>query len=271
MPNRKVTFTSMSREVLQTVTDTLPIICPCKGHDATGFTVMGDLSFVGHVAKPVRAITPAVIQKAIGASKQGEHKNPLGVSREKWRALRGLMLLRFAREDRDSIAARRALEMMSGVNLFWTVPTEGSVGKALDYIRCRNEGIFSRAVDDTMKMGLVLAGLSTLLLEPVRVVLYAAGSIKNNQYVFSSSPVRWAIFCPDTFTAVAVNMLCDQIKMCPQCHKLFLGKSNQNYCSVQHREAYRVARWRGRKKQGINARKATKKAEKKGGIRDAEK
>ena len=59
-----------------------------------------------------------------------------------------------------------------------------------------------------------------------------------------------AIFCPDNQTALFVTALLTRISgrglaICPHCGKPFLRtRSDQEYCTIRHREAHRVARWR---------------------------
>lgn len=59
-----------------------------------------------------------------------------------------------------------------------------------------------------------------------------------------------AIWCDDMTTAFYVRALLDVVggkglRVCPHCSEVFLQqRPDQNYCSVAHREAHRVARWR---------------------------
>lgn len=62
-----------------------------------------------------------------------------------------------------------------------------------------------------------------------------------------------ALFCPDRVTAFFARLLLSRVSgkglvVCPQCGVPFVQKRpNQEYCSIQHREAHRVARWRAMK------------------------
>jgi len=59
-----------------------------------------------------------------------------------------------------------------------------------------------------------------------------------------------AVRCDDIRTAFYVRAALDVVggrgfRICPHCSEpFFLERSNQNYCSIAHREAHRVARWR---------------------------
>src|ERR1035441_7823884 len=59
-----------------------------------------------------------------------------------------------------------------------------------------------------------------------------------------------AIWCDDVKTAFYVRALLEAaggkgLHMCPHCSQpFFQDRPNQNYCSIAHREAHRVARWR---------------------------
>ena len=58
----------------------------------------------------------------------------------------------------------------------------------------------------------------------------------------------------DEMTALFTKLLLNRVSgkglaVCPQCGVPFVQKRpNQDYCSIQHREAHRVARWRASKK-----------------------
>jgi hypothetical protein len=67
---------------------------------------------------------------------------------------------------------------------------------------------------------------------------------------------RPALWCQDMRTAFYARALLDPvggkgIRICPHCSELFIQeRPDQSYCSVAHREAYRVARWRAKQKHG---------------------
>jgi hypothetical protein len=58
-----------------------------------------------------------------------------------------------------------------------------------------------------------------------------------------------AVYCPTWRTAAFVKTFLGRVRSCPQCGKLFVpANNNVFYCKAAHRDAYRVARWRSRKK-----------------------
>ena len=62
-----------------------------------------------------------------------------------------------------------------------------------------------------------------------------------------------AIWCEDIKTAFYVRVLLDiggkGLRICPHCGNIFFpNRTDQSYCSVSHREAHRVARWRARRR-----------------------
>lgn len=65
---------------------------------------------------------------------------------------------------------------------------------------------------------------------------------------------RPALWCEDMKTAFYARALLDAvggkgIRICPHCSQLFIQeRPDQSYCSVAHREAHRVARWRAQQK-----------------------
>jgi hypothetical protein len=75
---------------------------------------------------------------------------------------------------------------------------------------------------------------------------------------WNNQTFRPALWCPSIKTAFYARALLGSIRICPHCGQLFpQHRPDQKYCSVRHREAHRVARWRLQQKQ-----KATGKKEK---------
>lgn len=85
----------------------------------------------------------------------------------------------------------------------------------------------------------LLSQLISEALTSVRVVLW-----------WSGREFRPALYCSDLKAALYVFLLMKIARgqgwaVCPKCGEFFEQKrSNQNYCSIAHREAHRVARWR---------------------------
>lgn len=105
--------------------------------------------------------------------------------------------------------------------------------------------------------------------DPRRMLSYAISEAleTSSRLVLWWNGVRFtpAIWCDNAKTAFYVRALLDVvggtgIRICPHCGEpFFQERPNQNYCSIAHREAHRVARWRSRQKQ-----KATRKGNKRG-------
>lgn len=70
-----------------------------------------------------------------------------------------------------------------------------------------------------------------------------------------------ALLCPDIATALYVRLLLGivggkALRVCPYCSKPFVqGRTDQDYCSIPHREAHRVRRWRAAQKTSKPGRK----------------
>lgn len=81
---------------------------------------------------------------------------------------------------------------------------------------------------------------------------------------WTNGAFRPAVWCPDMRTAFYARALLDVvggkgIRICPHCGDLFIqDRPDQNYCSVAHREAHRVARWRLQQKQKTTGKKEKK-------------
>ncbi|HEY6351482.1 MAG TPA: hypothetical protein VI636_18925 [Candidatus Angelobacter sp.] len=65
------------------------------------------------------------------------------------------------------------------------------------------------------------------------------------------------LWCEQTKVAFYAYALSGMLRICPHCSEAFCPeRPDQNYCSVEHREAHRVARWRSKQKmRGIKNRR----------------
>lgn len=115
--------------------------------------------------------------------------------------------------------------------------TDISPQEALEIISGRRPS--SRASKDAR--WLLSEELSEMLSASSRLVLWWTGK--------RFTPAIW---CEDVKTAFYVRALLDVVggkglRICPHCSEVFFQqRPDQNYCSVAHREAHRVARWRAK-------------------------
>jgi hypothetical protein len=78
---------------------------------------------------------------------------------------------------------------------------------------------------------------------------------------WTSRTFRPAVWCPDMKTAFYARALLDVvggkgIRTCPHCGEWFTqDRPDQDYCTVAHREAHRVARWRLQQKKKATGKK----------------
>ena len=81
-------------------------------------------------------------------------------------------------------------------------------------------------------------------------------SLREAQFVlwWNDLAFQAALWCPNLKTALYARALLDivggkGIRICPHCSELFIqSRGDQSYCTVAHREAHRVARWRNEQK-----------------------
>jgi hypothetical protein len=77
---------------------------------------------------------------------------------------------------------------------------------------------------------------------------------------WSGKQFQPALYCPDNKTAIYAFLLMKFVAetgwgVCPKCGSFFARKrSDQNYCSIAHREAHRVARWRAQQQSKLKKR-----------------
>lgn len=58
-----------------------------------------------------------------------------------------------------------------------------------------------------------------------------------------------ALYCPDWKTAAFLLVFMKRFRECPKCQNIFVpAADNVDYCSPEHREAHRVARWRSQQR-----------------------
>jgi hypothetical protein len=149
----------------------------------------------------------------------------------------GISLMRRAYEARDEVKLRQALE-----SVWKFVPTimPGSVITKEPLKTEQNwrwvNWIYSRL-------------MSNLLQSSRFIFLY---TVKDENQALMPG-----LYCPDWQTAAFAFFGADLIRECPKCHEMFIPKSEKTYyCKPAHGVAYRTARSRWRKKQGMNKNKA---------------
>jgi len=83
-------------------------------------------------------------------------------------------------------------------------------------------------------------------------------ALSNARLVLWSSPsgLRPGLYCPDMKTAYFAFFLTKIFLggggwgVCPKCGRVFVkNRADQNYCTISHREAHSVARWRARQEE----------------------
>jgi hypothetical protein len=245
-----LTLIPMQRVRINTVTEGIPILIPCRPTEQDGVA-----TFLPELAspEPVRIITDAEfkskrgLNEALGAMEDYE--------REQFRAI-GSLLSTSQTEDhsarvraRQHVAQAYALKHASDSKLGIVPAKEDDLqfGRLLIQVFGLQPGQEKEAVqrwngyrlgpraeaDD----GWLLSRLMSEGLEAVRLVLW-----------WSGDKVRPAIYCPNLRAAVYIFLLTKKWGVCPHCGDFFIQKRpDQNYCSIAHREAHRVARWRAAK------------------------
>jgi hypothetical protein len=242
----------MQRRYINTVTE-FPVLVPCAPKDQDGLaTFLTELSNT----QPVRVVTEADF-----SSNSRRLKLALSAmwdyEREQFKAIIALLS---ALQSDDKLAIARARGFVAQA---LALKREGD--KKLGLIPAREDDVdFGRILiaafglqpgqekeaiqrwsgyrrgpmaesDDKW----LLSQLMSEALEPVRLVLWWTGD--------RFGP---ALYCPEPKAALYTFILMKIAVgrgwgVCPYCGQFFVQKrSDQNYCTVAHREAHRVARWR---------------------------
>jgi hypothetical protein len=252
-----LTLLIVQRPRNNTVTEGIPVLVPCGPEEQEGLaTFLPELA----TPQPVRVVTDAEFK-----SKRGLYKalsTMEDYEREQFRAVGSLLSALQADDQQAVVRARQyvaqayahvaqanALKKQSDSRVEFVPAQEDNLefGRTLIRLYGLQPGQEKKATqrwngyclgpkagaDD----GWLLSQLMSEGLASVRLVLW-----------WSGKGVRPAIYCPDLRTAVYTFLLTKKWGVCPQCGDFFIqNRPDQNYCTIAHREAHRVARWRAAK------------------------
>ena len=239
----------------ETVTD-FPILIPCDEKEQDGWATF--LGIVGPKGgfQPVRAFTDADLTPK-------SRKHPLRSMSDPERQLfTAIVGLSRGLEKKDRLAVKHARKMLiEAVARKNNIVPDADLLKAVSAMRGLNRDEIELAALElsTLTVGeedepRLLSSRVTAALASVRLVLW-----------WSGSRFHPALYCPDGQSALYTYLLMrtsarQGCGVCPYCGIFFLkSRPDQSYCSVAHREAHRVARWRAAK---VRKSKASKKGRK---------
>ncbi len=249
-----LTLLFMQRRSNDTVTD-VPVLIPCARKEQHGLaTFLGEL---GHENQPVRPLTDADLDK--------KSKNQLlGAMWDTERSVfAALVNLLDGLRDRDKLSITRARKrLIEAIARRDGVVVPPDMLQATSMMRDLKPGEAEKIALELCTLGprssadekWLLSTYFSQALDSVRLVLW-----------WSGTEFRPALYCPDPRSALHTFVLMRVVAgrgwgVCPFCGLFFVQtRSDQNYCSVAHREAHRVARWRA-----ANVSKAKKKGGKNG-------
>ena len=235
----------MQRGMYNTVT--LPVLIPCAFYKAQGVATFLPVDTRGG-PKPVRTIADADLDRK---SKESPLRTMTDSERDAfsaiWRLIQGL-------ENEDELEINQAhtklLRVFGRMVIAEPNSKDFSSMNPREHEQYVNDLFASAFTEDNPKCMLSLR-LSQALAS-VRLVLWESGQ-----------GYKPALYCPDpksalyTFVLTSIFARKKRLTMCPFCGEFFVpGRPDQTYCSVAHREAHRVARWRAAK--GSKLKKKTK-------------
>jgi len=221
----------MQRGSYEAVTD-VPVLINCKWDEQQGAATFLEQRPWG-AFQPVRVFTDADL-------KAGSKRNPLKTMTDSERSVfTAICELSRGLEKKDQLAITQARNKLGAVARKQNVATIG--GAKSDQIERFAIGLFERAFGDDEEKRLLSLRLSRSL-DSVRLVLW-----------WSGERLHPALYCPDPKSALYTYVLTRLnakrgLGLCPFCGNLFpKERPDQSYCSIRHREAHRVARWRAAK------------------------
>jgi hypothetical protein len=220
-----LTLIIMQRHLYETVT-TIPVLIPCKPGEKEGEATFLGANPLGE-PRPVRAFGEADLAHK---SKSHPLKSMTDPEREFitaiWALAQGI-----EKDDRLAISQARdnlhkALARKENFKPDPQLPEEWAL-----------ELSFARVGEEDEKY--LLSSRLSDALDSVRLVLW-----------WSGKRLTPALYCPEPKSALYTYVLTrvsagEKFGICPFCGVLFLKqRRDQVYCTLKHREAHRVARWR---------------------------
>jgi len=228
----------MQRRLYNAVTN-IPVLMPCSAAEQEGVaTWLGD---VKETYQYVRVVT----QKDLAPKSK---KNPIRsvLESEKEFFLAVVALIK-GLEEKDQLAIRKAREriVLALGRRRGLRPDSDDVSRVASELGLQRgeEAIamelFTLGPGQAADIGWLFSSVLSGELDSVRIVLW-----------WSGKQFRPALYCPDLKSALYTLILLRLVAgrgwgVCPQCGDFFVQKrQDQTYCTVAHREAHRVARWR---------------------------
>ncbi len=223
-----LTLLLMQRGMYDTVT--LPVLIPCVFYKQEGVATFLPVDKSG-APEPVRAFTSADLNRK---SKERPFRAMTNSELDVFNAICGLIQ---GLEKKDQFEISRAHAKFVGG--FGQREIEDRSEQEQDV-----EGLFARAFSPEGNPKSMLSLKLSQALASVRLVLWESGH-----------GLQPALYCPDpksalyTFVLMSIFARKKRLSLCPFCGEFFVpGRPDQTYCSVAHREAHRVARWRAAKR-----------------------
>jgi hypothetical protein len=228
----------------------LPVVVACDWEKATGWVR----------EQPVRLVEPKEVEDA--RTKANGHND----AEVRWTYLIGLWILWRARKRADKIEATRGARAVWPFLPFAVAARNPDIFTDTKVAEAFPDGMIKWiATDATATETFNLPGWISGTVQNCSTQLYVPGNPAEavNGAPFQYKPPVWATFCPDFAAAAAYHMfVMEDVKVCPKCQQLFEpSRPDQEFCSLPHREAYRLALWRRQNK----AKEEAKAAKRQGG------
>jgi len=253
----------MQRDHINTVTATIPVLISCPSDEGQGEATFNE--FGG----PVREVTAKDFDP-----RTGRHRKFLDAMRDYERQhFAGVCGLLKAIQERDPVAVAKARKQLLDAQSI-----EAQRGRALGWkdneqLGRRLAPYFGLKADEGKEALEILSGYHWPADTAKDAAKILSLEISKTLALWVDLVFWWtgerftpALYCKDPKFALYVYILTHKgWGVCPHCGRWFeQDRSDQNYCSIAHREAHRVARWRAKmlskstKKGGANGPRKTR-------------
>lgn len=230
----------------------MPVLIPCSAHEREGFATF---SVELAAAQPVRALSDADTRAALRRMQhyELEHLNATLAAIQAIHTKDSIALKKAAKRFDTAAQMKKGEHDRQSPSLMPERWVTSDWGRWVTMVFGLKSG---QELDALLRYGGYKSGPHAQREIKWRLSLEMSKAVEDVRFVLWWTGERFlpALYCADLKTGLYVKGLLSLIggkcfRVCPYCDQpFFQTRPDQNYCSIPHREAHRVARWRARQK-----------------------